>query len=138
MISLILGENLFQQGISSFFATNKDGFINSDLWKLLTIAGHRSGALSMNVRFQDVVDSWVVLTGFPVLVVDYNNNEEKVALHQEVISMDNPLILIENGCDDLHLGKDIIILANLPADQTDFYLFSQILKAVASSGRHRK
>lgn len=81
MISLILGENLFQQGISSFFATNKDGFINSDLWKLLTIAGHRSGALSMNVRFQDVVDSWV-LTGFPVLVVDYNNNEEKVALHQ--------------------------------------------------------
>ncbi|XP_075211452.1 spatacsin-like [Lycorma delicatula] len=47
--------------------------------------------------------------------------------------MDNPLILIENGCDDLHLGKDIIILANLPADQTDFYLCSQIVKAVASS-----
>ncbi|XP_075231239.1 aminopeptidase N-like [Lycorma delicatula] len=83
MISLILGENLFQQGISSFFATNNDGFINSDLWKLLTIAGHRSGALSINVRFQDVVDSWVVLPGFPVLVVDYNNNEEKVALHQK-------------------------------------------------------
>ncbi|XP_075214463.1 uncharacterized protein LOC142320492 isoform X2 [Lycorma delicatula] len=53
---------------------------------------------------------------------------------KEVTSMDNPLILIENGCDDLHLGKDIIILANLPADQTDFYLCSQIVKAVASSG----
>ncbi|XP_075214262.1 uncharacterized protein LOC142320422 isoform X1 [Lycorma delicatula] len=54
--------------------------------------------------------------------------------YKEVTSMDNPLILIENGCDDLHLGKDIIILANLPADQTDFYLCSQIVKAVASSG----
>ncbi|XP_075213586.1 uncharacterized protein LOC142319788 isoform X3 [Lycorma delicatula] len=27
---------------------------------------------------------------------------------KEVTSMDNPLILIENGCDDLHLGSKIL------------------------------
>ncbi|XP_075214464.1 uncharacterized protein LOC142320492 isoform X3 [Lycorma delicatula] len=28
---------------------------------------------------------------------------------KEVTSMDNPLILIENGCDDLHLGSKVCV-----------------------------
>ncbi|XP_075213540.1 uncharacterized protein LOC142319768 isoform X1 [Lycorma delicatula] len=65
----------------------------------------------MNVRFQDVVDSWV-LTGFPVLVVDYNNNEEKVALHQwkEKAKL-KPQIVCDNkfweSCDAAFIKGDL-------------------------------
>lgn len=48
--------------------------------------------------------------------------------------MQNPLELIEKGCDDLCVVKDVIVLADLPSDEIVFYLCSQIVKSITRSG----
>lgn len=77
MMNNFLGEETFQQGIRNYI--DKYKFSNAeqdDLWSSLTDVAHIMGSLDNNVTVKEIMDTWTLQTGYPVLKVvrDYSSN----------------------------------------------------------------
>ncbi|XP_029346688.1 aminopeptidase N [Acyrthosiphon pisum] len=84
MMNTFLGENTFKQGIKNYI--DKYKFANADqddLWSLLTEEAHRQGTLDKNITVKQIMDSWTLQTGYPVLKVVRDYSAGTVTLSQE-------------------------------------------------------
>ena len=83
MMNTFLGENTFKQGIRNYI--DKYKFANAeqdDLWSLLTEEAHRQGTLDKNITVKQIMDSWTLQTGYPVLNVVRDYSAGTVTLSQ--------------------------------------------------------
>ncbi|XP_029340889.1 endoplasmic reticulum aminopeptidase 2 [Acyrthosiphon pisum] len=84
MMNTFLGENTFKQGIRNYI--HKYKFSNAepdDLWSSLTEEAHRQGTLDKNLTVKQIMDTWALQTGYPVLNVVRDYSAGTVTLSQE-------------------------------------------------------
>ncbi|XP_016663890.1 aminopeptidase N-like isoform X2 [Acyrthosiphon pisum] len=96
MMNTFLGENTFKQGIRNYI--HKYKFSNAeqdDLWCSLTEEAHRQGTLDKNLTVKQIMDSWTLQTGYPVLNVIRDYSAGTVTLSQE-----RYLSIKSNGTDN--------------------------------------
>lgn len=83
MMNAFLGEETFKQGIRNYIDKHK--FSNAeqdDLWNSLTEEAHRVGSLDKNITVKEIMDSWTLQTGYPVLKVSRDYSTGMVLLSQ--------------------------------------------------------
>ena len=73
------GLKTFKQGIVNYLQANK--FSNAkqdDLWEALTNVSHTDGVLSQQQTVKEIMDTWTLQMGFPVVNVrrDYGQNDD--------------------------------------------------------------
>uniref|UniRef100_A0A1B6D6B8 Aminopeptidase n=1 Tax=Clastoptera arizonana TaxID=38151 RepID=A0A1B6D6B8_9HEMI len=83
MMNSFLGEEVFQQGVSNYLKLHKySNAEQDDLWKSLTDKAHESGALPKDMSVKEIMDTWTVQTGYPVVTVTRDYNKKTVTLTQ--------------------------------------------------------
>lgn len=83
MMNTFLGEEAFKQGIRNYIDKHK--FSNAeqdDLWSSLTDEAHREGSLDANLTVKEIMDTWTLQTGYPVLRVVRDYVSDSVTLNQ--------------------------------------------------------
>ncbi len=78
MMYHFLGEETFVGGLTAYL--NKHKYANAeqdDLWQSLTEVAHDKGTLIKELSVKDIMDTWTLQMGYPVLTVvrDYDNNK---------------------------------------------------------------
>lgn len=73
MINSFLGEEAFQEGIQKFLTQYEYGnAVQDDLWNVFTYAGHKQGTLPKDFTVKEIMDSYTLQAGYPVLEVKQN------------------------------------------------------------------
>lgn len=54
----------------------------NDLWDELTAQAHKDGALGPDVTIKDIMDTWTLQTGFPVVTVMRNYRSRGATISQ--------------------------------------------------------
>lgn len=83
MMNTFLGEETFKQGIRNYIDKHK--FSNAeqdDLWSSLTEEAHKEGSLDANMTVKEIMDTWTLQTGYPVLKVVRDYAAGSVTLKQ--------------------------------------------------------
>ncbi|ROT67358.1 putative aminopeptidase N-like [Penaeus vannamei] len=71
MMNYYLGEETFRKGISNYLkAFEYAAADQDDLWQFLTQAAHEDDALAADVTVKDIMDTWTLQTGYPVVKVE--------------------------------------------------------------------
>lgn len=77
MMHLFLGEESFRWGVSNYLKKHEYGNAEQDsLWESLTIEAHKHESLPKNMTVKQIMDTWTLQTGYPVISVNrnYQNN----------------------------------------------------------------
>lgn len=82
MINRFLGEETFRAGVSKYL--KRHAFNNAeqdDLWAAFTEQAHADGVMNKNMNVKDIMDTWTLQTGYPILRVtrDYKKGEATVS-----------------------------------------------------------
>lgn len=88
MMNTFLGEETFKQGIRNYIDKHKYGNAEQDdLWRALTNEAHRVGSLNKNITLKEIMDTWTLQTGYPVVKVirDYSANTVTLSQVRETI-----------------------------------------------------
>ncbi|KAG8228739.1 hypothetical protein J437_LFUL007074 [Ladona fulva] len=84
MMSLFLGEVTFRKGVTSYLKTHRyKNAEQDDLWRALTAQAHLDGSLPEQVTVKDVMDTWTLQTGYPILTVTRNYDNGSATIKQE-------------------------------------------------------
>lgn len=81
MMDAFLTTEVFKKGITNFLNERKYGSANQDdLWETLTKEAHENGVLREVVTVKQIMDTWTLQTGYPVVNVsrDYELNNIKM------------------------------------------------------------
>ncbi|XP_046404994.1 aminopeptidase N-like [Ischnura elegans] len=92
MMNHFLGEETFRAGLKSYLTAFSYGnAVQDDLWASLTTQAHQDGSLPADMTVKEVMDTWTLQTGFPVVNVARNYEDGSASLSQErfVITADN-------------------------------------------------
>ena len=76
-MNMYLGEDMFREGVSNYLNKYKyNNAVQDDLWEELTVVAHTENVLPTNVTVKEIMDTWTLQTGFPLLTVtrDYDKN----------------------------------------------------------------
>jgi aminopeptidase N len=81
MMHKFLGENAFRFGVSNYL--KKHAYANTiqdDLWESLTETAHENQSLMKSVTVKDIMDTWTLQVGYPVIDVkrDYDTNSATI------------------------------------------------------------
>lgn len=63
-----------------------------DLWNALTEEAHRTGVLEQNTTVKQIMDTWTLQTGFPLITVTRNYDTNYVTVSQVVFSIIDILV----------------------------------------------
>lgn len=83
MINNFLGEETFKAGLINYL--NEKKFSNAyhdDLWKALTKQAHKDGVLNENITVKQIMDTWILQSGYPVVNVTRNYDNGTATLNQ--------------------------------------------------------
>lgn len=83
MMNIILGEQAFRSGISSYL--KERSFLNADkedLWHHLTVNAHKIGVLSKDTTVNEIMNPWIVQTGYPIVTVIRDYERGTIRLNQ--------------------------------------------------------
>lgn len=58
-----------------------------DLWQALTEEAHRVGTLSSNITVKKIMDTWTLQTGFPIINVERNYQNNSITVSQVICSI---------------------------------------------------
>lgn len=84
MMNLFLGEEVFRHGVSEYLKKHRYGNAEQDdLWSSLTEQAHKTQALPTSMTVKQIMDSWTVKTGYPVLLVKRDYDSGKVVFNQK-------------------------------------------------------
>lgn len=81
MLNNVLGENTFKMGLINYLNAKKYSNSYHDyLWEELTKQAHKDGTLDKSLTLKQIMDSWILQTGFPVINVtrDYETNSATI------------------------------------------------------------
>lgn len=80
---MVLGEYTFKVGLIRYLkAKQYANAYHDDLWEELTKQAHIDGTLDKNITLKQIMDSWILQTGFPVLTVTRNYAENNAVITQ--------------------------------------------------------
>ncbi|CAB3372172.1 Hypothetical predicted protein [Cloeon dipterum] len=80
MLEGILGEKVFQTGVSEYLKTFKySNAVTQDLWKSLTAAASTAG---LGIDVATVMDTWTLQMGFPLINVSYDATSKIATVKQ--------------------------------------------------------
>lgn len=83
MMNLFLGEETFREGVSEYLKKNAYGNAEQDdLWKSLSEAAHKSNALPETMTVKEIMDTWTLQTGYPLITVVRNYDEGTAKVSQ--------------------------------------------------------
>ncbi|XP_023288739.1 aminopeptidase N [Orussus abietinus] len=98
MMDHFLTTDVFKQGLTNYLNGKAyQSAEQNDLWDALTLQAHKDNVLSQDVTVKQIMDTWTLQTGFPVVTVkrDYNNGE--AALTQERFMLRNGTVMSTTG-----------------------------------------
>jgi aminopeptidase N len=81
MMQLFLGEKAFRSGVSKYLKKHEyANAVQDDLWNSLTASAHEEQSLSSAISVKDVMDTWTLQVGYPVIDVkrDYDTNSATI------------------------------------------------------------
>ena len=80
-----LGTETFKKGVTNYLRKNQ--FSNAeqdDLWNSLTAAAHEDHALDTNITVKEIMDTWTLQMGFPVVNVQRSyDSKNEIVMQQE-------------------------------------------------------
>ncbi|GJQ77626.1 hypothetical protein Trydic_g12754 [Trypoxylus dichotomus] len=84
MVSNFLGSESFRKGVSNYLKEHKyNNAEKDDLFKSLTDEAHNSAALPKNLTVKEIMDTWTLQTGYPVIYVKRNYDDGTATITQE-------------------------------------------------------
>ncbi|KAJ6638815.1 Aminopeptidase N [Pseudolycoriella hygida] len=84
MMHLFLGEDAFRWGVSNYLKRHKYGNAAQDnLWECLTDEAHKQGSLEKSITVKEIMDSWTVQTGYPIVSVERNYEKGTAKVSQK-------------------------------------------------------
>jgi len=90
MMANFLGLSTFNKGISNYLHANSLSNANQDdLWSFLTAAGQEDGSLE-GKTVKEVMDTWTVQMGYPVININRHYNGSKLATARQERFLLNP------------------------------------------------
>lgn len=90
MMDHFLTTNVFKQGLTNYL--NAKAYQNAeqnDLWDMLTKQAHKDKVLDTSVTIKEIMDTWTLQTGFPVVTVSRNYKNGGATLTQERFMLRN-------------------------------------------------
>jgi len=73
MMSHFLSTETLQNGLANYLNDRKyQGATQDDLWHFLTLQAHQDGTLASNITVKQIMDSWTLQMGYPVITVRRN------------------------------------------------------------------
>ncbi|PNF34108.1 Aminopeptidase N [Cryptotermes secundus] len=84
MMNHFLGEETFKRGLTNYLEVHK--FSNArqdDLWQQLTLQAHQDGSLPLHMTVKEIMDTWTLQTGYPVVTVTRNYLNVSAYISQE-------------------------------------------------------
>ncbi|GLV42080.1 Suppressor of ER stress-induced death [Carabus blaptoides fortunei] len=84
MLNHVLGEYTFKVGLINYLNAKKyDNAYHDDLWETLTTQAHKDGVLDKDITVKQIMDSWILQTGYPVINVTRNYTDNSAIITQE-------------------------------------------------------
>ncbi|KAG8235173.1 hypothetical protein J437_LFUL015479 [Ladona fulva] len=84
MLNHSLGENTFRGGLTLYYKAYSNACADKDdLWQSLTTQAHMDGSLPSNMTVKEVIDTWILQPGFPVVTVERNYESGLTSFSQE-------------------------------------------------------
>lgn len=83
MMNNFLGEQVFRMGVSNYL--KKHHYSNAeqdDLWASLTDEAHKTGVLPDDMSVKEIMDTWTVQTGYPLVTVKRSYDKEVATVTQ--------------------------------------------------------
>ncbi|XP_058063365.1 aminopeptidase N [Anopheles bellator] len=76
MMDSFLGGFAFKLGINEYLLTYQfDNAEQDDLWQILTVHGHRAGTLPASLDVKQIMETWTLQPGYPVITIERNGTE---------------------------------------------------------------
>jgi len=83
MMDKFLTTQTFRQGLTNYLTELQfDAATQDDLWRHLTVQGHKDGTLPVSMDVKTIMDTWTLQMGFPVLTVNRNYNSNSATVSQ--------------------------------------------------------
>lgn len=84
MMDHFLTTKVFTTGLTGYLrARSYSSATQNDLWDALTAQAHRDGALPADVTVKDIMDTWTLQTGYPVITVTRDYGAGSARVHQQ-------------------------------------------------------
>ncbi|XP_062552092.1 aminopeptidase N isoform X2 [Armigeres subalbatus] len=110
MMNSFLGQDAFKSGINEYLKKYQyENAEQEDLWEILTHHGHESGSLPTSLDVKQIMDTWTLQAGYPVITV------ERVGEQTIRISQQRYMLPTKNASDDTRWYIPIsIVTKSLP------------------------
>lgn len=73
MMNHFLGEETLKRGLTNYLEAHKFRYARQDdLWDQLTLQAHQDGSLPQRMTVKEIMDTWTLQTGYPVVTVTRN------------------------------------------------------------------
>lgn len=83
MVNHIIGEENMNSGLSDFLNKHQYGNVeHDDLWNALEAYSNKSTNKKLETTLKEIMDSWILKAGFPVVTAIRNYTTGDVALSQ--------------------------------------------------------
>jgi aminopeptidase N len=83
MMHKFLGEEIFRKGVSNYLKKHSYANANQDhLWESLTETAHKEQSLELSISVKDIMDSWTLLTGYPIIEVNRDYEKHSASITQ--------------------------------------------------------
>ncbi|CAL4066693.1 unnamed protein product [Meganyctiphanes norvegica] len=84
MMGHFLSEKTLRKGLSNFLEKYKYGNAEQDdLWEQLTLQAHKDGILASDLTVKNVMDTWTLQSGYPVITVSRDTAGTSAIISQE-------------------------------------------------------
>ncbi|XP_021941452.1 aminopeptidase N [Zootermopsis nevadensis] len=84
MMDHFLTTEVFKKGVTKYLNSRKFGSsTQNDLWEALTSQAHVDKVLDSSMSVKEIMDTWTLQTGFPVVIITRDYNTGTVHLKQE-------------------------------------------------------
>ncbi|XP_015604737.1 aminopeptidase Ey [Cephus cinctus] len=96
MMDHFLTTEVFKRGLTNYL--NSKAYRSAeqnDLWEALTKQAHKDGVLSSDKTVKEIMDTWTLQTGFPVVTVIRDYNRGSASLTQERFMLRNGTTVVE-------------------------------------------
>ncbi|CAH0554039.1 unnamed protein product [Brassicogethes aeneus] len=93
MMMMFLGDEVLRVGVSNYLKKHEYGNAQQDdLWQSLTDEAHKQGALAKNLTVKEIMDTWTLQTGYPVINVarDYPTKSARITQKRFLRDVESP------------------------------------------------
>ncbi|XP_053660803.1 aminopeptidase N-like [Anopheles marshallii] len=102
MMDHFLTTEVFKRGLTNYLNDKKyQSASQDDLWEYLTNEARRGGIFDDHTSVKEIMDTWTLQTGFPVVFVHRNYESDSIEFRQERFAFGNG----SNGFDSAHQSE---------------------------------